>query len=184
MQKPGGVNQGIDSETYVTKEENYYSKPVEVDEVYDSQLSTISNGADHLSKPQIDEKTYRSNAYRRDDGSEVSTAVREGLDRQQWILALLFEDLNPSVPKDTSVLRPLLTISLAKTDEGAYKMTAEQLWNEFSTVHDIRKKYDLNDEGLLTDIGEVVKCFAYESSSIVDYISERTFHHCSRVDLV
>ena len=66
--------------------------------------------------------------------------------------------------KHSSVLRLLLTISLAKTDEGTYKMSSEQLWNEFSTVHDIRKKYDLNDEGLLTDIGEVAKCFAYKSS--------------------
>lgn len=63
-------------------------------------------------------------------------------------------------------------------------MDSEQLWNEFSTVHDIREKYDLNDEGLFTDIGEVAKCFAYESPSIVDYITERTCHHCSRVDLV
>lgn len=182
--KPAGVKKGYDSKTYVTGEENYYSKPVEVDEIYDSQLSVISNGADHSPEPEIDEKTCHSNAFRRDDGSEASTAVREGIARQRWILALLFEELNPSVPKDTSVLRPLLTISLAKTDEGIYKMTSEQLWNEFSTVHDIRKKHDLNDEGLLTDIGEVAKCFAYKSSSIVNYISKRRCHHCSQVDLV
>lgn len=63
-------------------------------------------------------------------------------------------------------------------------MSSEQLWNEFSTLHDIRKKYDLKDQGLLTDIGEVAKCFAYEPSSIVKHISERTYNHCSRVDLV
>ena len=179
VQKPAGVNEGYGSETYVTGEENNYSKPVEVDEVHDSRPSMISDGAHHYSKPQIDGQTCHSNAFKRDDGSEASTAVREGLDRQLWILRLLFEDLNPSVPEDTSVLRPLLTISLAKTDEGTYKMSSEQLWNEFSTVHDIRKKYDLNDEALTKDIREVAKCFAYESSSIVDYISERTSLHCS-----
>jgi len=182
--KPAGVKEGYDSKTHMTEEEKYYSKPVEVDEVYNSQLSTISNGAQMVTRPAIDEKTCHSNAFKKDDGSEASTAVREGIDRQRWILALLFEEINPSVPKDTSVLRLLLTTSLAKTDEGTYKMSSEQLWNEFSTVHDIRKKYDLNDEALTTDIGEVAKCFAYKSSSIVNYISERRCHHCSRVDLV
>lgn len=93
--KPAGVKKGYGSETYVTEEETYYSKPVEVDEVYDSQLSVISNGADHSSKRHIDEKTCHSNAFKRDDGSEASTAVREGLDRQRWILRLLFEEMNP-----------------------------------------------------------------------------------------
>lgn len=185
VQKPAGVNEGYGSETYGTTEENSYFKPVEVDKVHDSQLSVISKGADHFPEPEIDEKTCHFNAFKIDDGSEASTAVREGLDRQLWILALLFEDLDPSVPKDTSVLRPLLTISLAKTNEGTYKMTSEQLWNEFSTVHDIREKYDLKDQGLFTDIGEVANRFGYESPSKVDrYISERTCHHRSRVDLV
>lgn len=93
--KPAGVNKGYSSKTHVTGEENYYSKPVEVDEVYDSQPPMISNGADHFSKLQTDEETCHSNAFKRDDGSEASTAVREGFDRQRWILALLFEEINP-----------------------------------------------------------------------------------------
>lgn len=94
MQKPAGVKKIYGSKTYETKEEDYYSKPVEVDEVYDSQLSVISDGADHFSKPQIDGRTCHSDAFKLEDGSEASTAVREGIDRQSWILALLFEDLD------------------------------------------------------------------------------------------
>jgi hypothetical protein len=70
-------------------------------------------------------------------------------------------------PFQTSyVAELLLIISFAKTNEGTYKMSSKQLWNEFSTIHDIREKYDQKDVGLSTELREVGRLFAKESDEI------------------
>jgi hypothetical protein len=81
------------------------------------------------------------------------------------------------------VVKLLLMISFAKTEDGTYKMTSEQLWNELSTVHDIREKYDRKDVRLTTDLREVGRLFAMESDEIAFHISDRTSAHPYQAEL-
>jgi hypothetical protein len=68
-------------------------------------------------------------------------------------------------------------VSFAKTEDGTYKMTSNQLWNEFSTIHDIREKHDRKDAGLTNDLREVGRLFSMGSDEVAFHIDDRTSSH-------